>query len=165
MKAMALVVLFLAVGAVGCDETPLSPSEIVDITWRLESVSRVGSPLVNVPNPDQYTVRFETNNRAAIQADCNSCSGSYTLDDSALSFGPLACTRVACPVPGLDTHLHRGAGERHQGCRLRGSDGHDGHGLHLEVPELAQSPTAHRSFADFTAGRRPAFGRPEPWTA
>ena len=61
MKAMALVVLFLAVGAVGCDDTPLSPSEIVDITWKLESVSRVGSPLVNVPNPDQFTVRFETN--------------------------------------------------------------------------------------------------------
>ncbi len=99
MKGLPLVLLILAVGAVGCDENPVSPSEIVDITWKLESVARVGSTLVNVPNPDQFTVRFETNDRAAVRADCNTCTGGYTLDDSSLSIGPLACTRspVRCP--------------------------------------------------------------------
>ena len=103
MKGLPLVVLILAVGAVGCDENPVSPSEIVDITWKLESIARVGNALVTVPNPEQFTVRFESSNRIQVRADCNSCSGGYTLDGSSMSIGPLACTRVACPMPGLDT--------------------------------------------------------------
>jgi heat shock protein HslJ len=103
MKGLPLVLLILTVSAVGCDENPVSPSEIVDITWKLESIARVGSALVTVPNPDQFTVRFEGSNRAAVRADCNSCTGGYNLDGSSISIGPLACTRVACPTPGLDT--------------------------------------------------------------
>lgn len=103
MKALPLLVLILAVGAAGCDENPVSPSQITNITWKLESIARVGSALVSVPNPEQYTVRFESNNRASVRADCNSCSGSYALDGSSLSFRQLACTLIACPTPGLDT--------------------------------------------------------------
>jgi heat shock protein HslJ len=102
MRALALVVVILAVGAVGCDENPVSPSELVDITWQLQSVSRVGNPVVNVPNPEQFTVRFETNNTIAVRADCNTCTGGYTLDGESLSIGQLACTLIACPSPGLD---------------------------------------------------------------
>src|SRR5687768_13736179 len=97
MRALALVVLVLAVSAVGCDENPVSPSELVDITWQLQSVSRVGNPVVNVPNPEQFTVRFETNNTIAVRADCNTCTGGYTLDGESLSIGQLACTLIACP--------------------------------------------------------------------
>ena len=103
MKRLLLVVLILAVGAVGCDETPTGPTELVDITWKLESVARVGSAIITVPNPDQFTIRFEANSNVAVRADCNSCSGRYVLDGSSISIGPLACTRVACPMPGLDT--------------------------------------------------------------
>jgi heat shock protein HslJ len=104
MKAWPLIVLIFAVGAAGCDENPVSPSEITDITWKLESVARVGSALVSVPNPEQYTVRFESNNRLSVRADCNTCTGTYTLDGSSLSIPPtMACTLIACPTPGLDT--------------------------------------------------------------
>jgi heat shock protein HslJ len=103
MKRLRLIVLLLTIGVVACDESPLNPSEIVDITWKLESIARVGSALVTVPNPEQFTIRFESNNRVTVRADCNSCSGGYTLDGSSLSIGPLACTRVACPSPGVDT--------------------------------------------------------------
>jgi heat shock protein HslJ len=48
-------------------------------------------------------VRFETNNTIAVRADCNSCSGGYTLDGSSVSIGQLACTLIACPSPGLDS--------------------------------------------------------------
>jgi heat shock protein HslJ len=37
-----------------------------------------------------------------VRADCNSCSGRYVLDGSSISIQTLACTRVACPTPGLD---------------------------------------------------------------
>ena len=103
MKTLPLLVLILALGAAGCDENPVSPSQITNITWKLESIARVGNALVSVPNPEQYTVRFESNNRVSVRADCNSCSGSYTLDGSSLSIGQLACTLIACPMPGLDT--------------------------------------------------------------
>jgi heat shock protein HslJ len=103
MKTLPLLGLILALGAAGCDENPVSPSQITNITWKLESIARVGNALVSVPNPEQYTVRFESNNRVSVRADCNSCSGSYTLDGSSLSIGQLACTLIACPMPGLDT--------------------------------------------------------------
>ena len=102
MKGLPLVILILAVGAVGCDESPTGPTELVDITWKLETVARVGSALVTVPNPEQFTIRFETNGTASVRADCNSCSGRYVLDGSSISIQTLACTRVACPTPGLD---------------------------------------------------------------
>jgi len=102
MKGLPLVILILAAGAVGCDESPTGPTELVDITWKLESVARVGSALVTVPNPEQFTIRFETNGAASVRADCNSCSGRYVLDGASISIQTLACTRVACPTPGLD---------------------------------------------------------------
>jgi heat shock protein HslJ len=121
MKAMALVVLIFAVGAVGCDDNPISPSEIANITWQLQSVSRVGSATVNVPNPDQFTVRFDTNNTVAVRADCNSCTGGYTIDGSSLSIGQLACTLVACPSPGLDA-LYTAALQNVRTAEVSGSE-------------------------------------------
>jgi heat shock protein HslJ len=102
MKAIPLLVLILAVGAVGCDESPAGPSDLVNITWKLETVSRVGSAIVTVPNPEQFTVRFESDGTLSVRADCNTCSGRYVLDGTSLSIGNLACTLIACPMPGLD---------------------------------------------------------------
>jgi len=103
MKGLPLVLLILTVGAVGCDESPTGPTELVDITWKLETLAHVGSAIVTVPNPDQFTVRFETNGTLSVRADCNTCTGRYVLDGSTVSIGNLACTLVACPTPGLDT--------------------------------------------------------------
>ena len=102
MKAIPLLVLILAAGAVGCDENPVSPTPIVNVTWKLETVERVGNATITVPNPDQFTVRFESNSNLSVRADCNSCSGRYTLDGSVISIGNLACTLIACPTPGVD---------------------------------------------------------------
>jgi heat shock protein HslJ len=101
MKAVPLLVLILAVGAMGCDESPTGPT-IVNVTWKLETVARVGTATITIPNPDQFTVRFEDNSNLTARADCNSCSGRYTLDGTSISIGNLACTLIACPMPGLD---------------------------------------------------------------
>ena len=103
MKGLPLVLLILTVGAVGCDESPTGPTELVDITWKLETLAHVGSALITVPNPDQFTVRFETNGTLSVRADCNTCTGRYVLDGSTVSIGNLACTLIACPTPGVDT--------------------------------------------------------------
>jgi heat shock protein HslJ len=103
MKAIPLLVLLLALSAVACDENPVGPTQIRNVTWKLESIERTGMATITVPNPEQFTVRFEENGNVAIRADCNSCSGRYTLEGTSLSMGNVACTLIACPVPGLDT--------------------------------------------------------------
>jgi heat shock protein HslJ len=45
--------------------------------------------------------------RVAIQADCNSGSGTYTASDSSLSIGPTAITLAACPPGSQDTAFLR----------------------------------------------------------
>ena len=102
MKAMTLLALILAAGVVGCDENPVSPTSIVGVTWKLETVERVGNATITVPNPDQFTVRFESNSNVSVRADCNTCTGRYSLDGSSISIGNLACTLIACPTPGVD---------------------------------------------------------------
>jgi heat shock protein HslJ len=90
------------VGAVACDENPVSPTPIVNVTWKLETVTRVGNATITVPNPDQFTVRFENNSNLAVRADCNQCTGRYSLNGSSISIGNMACTLIACPTPGVD---------------------------------------------------------------
>jgi heat shock protein HslJ len=102
MKAIPLLVLTLGLSAVACDENPVAPTPIRNVTWKLETVERTGNATVTVPNPDQFTVRFETNSNLSVRADCNMCSGRYDLDGSSISIGNLACTLIACPTPGLD---------------------------------------------------------------
>ena len=102
-KRLPVLVLLLTIGAAACDENPVSPTEIRNVTWKLESIERPGTATITVPNPDQFTVRFETNGRLAVRADCNTCGGGYVLDGSSVSISNLACTLIACPVPGLDT--------------------------------------------------------------
>jgi heat shock protein HslJ len=102
MKVLPLLALLLAVGAIACDENPVSPTPIVNVTWKLETVERVGNATISVPNPDQFTVRFESNSNMSVRADCNQCSGRYSLDGSSISIGNLACTLIACPTPGVD---------------------------------------------------------------
>ena len=103
MKVIPLLVLILATAAVGCDENPVAPTTIRNVTWKLESIERTGTATITVPNPEQYTIRLEDDGRVLVRADCNSCSGRYALNGSSLSVGDMACTLVACAVPGLDT--------------------------------------------------------------
>lgn len=103
MKTLPLLVVMLALGALACDENPVGPTPIRNVTWKLESIERTGMATILVPNPEQFTVRFEENGNVAVRADCNSCSGRYTLEGSSLTIGNVACTLIACPAPGLDT--------------------------------------------------------------
>jgi heat shock protein HslJ len=100
-----ILVFALAAGIVagGCDESPTNPSDLRDVTWRLEAMEPTGAPVIGVSNPDRYTLRLDANGRASVRSDCNSCSGTYTLDGVTLRFGPLACTRAFCGNDSLDT--------------------------------------------------------------
>jgi heat shock protein HslJ len=87
---------------VGCDDNPVGPTPIRDVTWKLETIERAGSPTVTVPDPEQYTLRLEADGRLSARADCNTCNGRYVLTGASLSISPMACTRAFCGLSSLD---------------------------------------------------------------
>jgi len=55
------------------------------------------------PSGASYTVTFADGMLSA-RADCNSCSGTYTVTGQTLAIGPsLACTRAACPTMAFES--------------------------------------------------------------
>lgn len=102
MKRLPLLVLILALGAIACDENPLSPTAIRNVTWKLETIERVGSAVITIPNPEQYTIRFEANGQVSIRADCNTCGGRYSLDGSSLQISGVTCTLIFCTLASYD---------------------------------------------------------------
>jgi heat shock protein HslJ len=75
--------------------TPTSPSAASGTAWVLQSMRRPDGSLVPLPAAD-FTLRFE-DGRLAIKADCNLCSGSYSIDGTAVRVGEaMACTRAYC---------------------------------------------------------------------
>ena len=102
MKRLFLLVMMLAVAGAGCDENPVSPSQIQHVTWKLEAIERAGSPAIVIPNPEQYTLRLEDAGRLSVRADCNTCNGRYSLDGSSLSMSVMACTRAFCGLGSFD---------------------------------------------------------------
>ena len=102
MTRLLPIVLVLAVAGVGCDENPVGPTQIQNVTWKLEAIERAGSPAIAIPNPEQYTLRLEDGGRLSVRADCNTCNGRYSLDGSSLSMSAMACTRAFCGLGSFD---------------------------------------------------------------
>ncbi len=82
----------------------LTAERIVGVTWRWLSFQDMAEENdITVPDPENYTLRLEADGRAAIKADCNQVSWTYTLDGSSLTFNTLGATTLAlCPPGSLD---------------------------------------------------------------
>jgi heat shock protein HslJ len=52
-------------------------------------------------NAASYVLNFQRDGRLAIQADCNTGMGTYTINSDTLALGTLASTPVACPGASL----------------------------------------------------------------
>ncbi|MCB0167399.1 MAG: YbaY family lipoprotein [Anaerolineae bacterium] len=85
------------------DEPSTAPAEsdIVGIIWNWQSFmdSSEENDIV-VPNPDNYRLQLKPDGQFTFKADCNSGSGSYTLEGSNLTFDPLMATTLAECGPG-----------------------------------------------------------------
>ena len=62
---------------------------------------------IEVTEPENYTLRLLPDGRAEVQFDCNRGGGNYTIEGNALSLGPLASTRKACPDGSQDALYQR----------------------------------------------------------
>jgi len=58
--------------------------------------------------PERYALVFQPGGMVNVRADCNRGSGSYLLNGSQLSFGPIALTKMMCPPGSRDGEFLKG---------------------------------------------------------
>lgn len=97
--------------AVPSPETTTAEPPPVGRVWQLQEIRYPGEDVVVPDDPAKYTLELRVDGRAAARVDCNRASGGYTLDGSAIGFGPLAMTRAACPPGSLDTRYVTALGQ------------------------------------------------------
>src|SRR4029450_7146038 len=107
----------LAIGRAESSSIPTSPSgaggsltlttEQLAGTWNLVSLHPAGQSEQSTPSGANYTLTF-ADGRLSTRADCNMCSGAFSLSGQTLSAGPaLACTRAACPTMAFESTYTR----------------------------------------------------------
>jgi heat shock protein HslJ len=108
--------ILLAVLTAGCSGSPTNPTspsagggtlaltaEQVAGTWTLVSMRPEGQSEQGRPPEATYTLSF-ADGRLSTRADCNTCSGTFSLSGPTLTAGPaLACTRAACATMAFET--------------------------------------------------------------
>jgi heat shock protein HslJ len=77
------------------------PTGLTGTKWQLVEIA-YGNDTKAVPDdPSRYTIAFLPEGRAAVRADCNRGTGSYTVDGPRISLNVLAYTRAMCPPGSL----------------------------------------------------------------
>lgn len=109
-RSVLALVTFASLAVIGCSEStssPTSPStstggslaltaDQLSGTWTLRSIQSRDGAEQAVPANATYTLTL-AENRLSTRADCNVCSGAFTVAGRTLIAGPLlACTRAAC---------------------------------------------------------------------
>jgi heat shock protein HslJ len=107
-------IAFAVAIATGCagSTSPTSPTAALTEgqiagTWTLQAMVPAGRAEQVVPAGAIYTVTF-ADGRLSTRADCNTCTGTFTISEGALTAGPaLACTRAACPTMAFESEYTR----------------------------------------------------------
>lgn len=77
--------------------TEAAANELTAVVWQWQR-TQMNDDTTTIPaTPANYTLNFAADGSVAIQADCNSGSGSYTQEANLLTFGAIATTLMACP--------------------------------------------------------------------
>jgi heat shock protein HslJ len=106
-------ILTLAIGGLllaACSSS--SGSALTGKTWQwTASTTTVPASQSVVPDPENYTLTFNTDSTFSGKADCNQVSGEYTTSgsDLTLTLGPT--TMMACPEGSLDGLYLEGLGK------------------------------------------------------
>jgi len=111
-------------GTVNAPPPPLAAAGDALLTgtvWRWTETVMNDDTRIKPDAPERYTLEFQPGGMVAVRADCNRGSGSYVLNGSALTFGPLAMTRAMCPQGSKDADFLRGLANV-QGQLFRGDD-------------------------------------------
>ena len=105
---LALTVGALLVGA--CQSS--GGSGLTGKTWQWTgSTTKVPASQSVVPDPENYTITFNTDGTFAAKADCNQVSGGYTTSGSDLTITAGPTTLMACPEGSMDGLFLEGLGK------------------------------------------------------
>jgi heat shock protein HslJ len=103
-RFLGIAFVFAVLAACAGSTSPTSPSAGSTVatasqlagTWTLEAIKPTGRAEQIVPAGAIYTLTF-ADGRLSTRADCNTCTGTFTLSEGLLTAGPaLGCTRAAC---------------------------------------------------------------------
>ncbi|MFW0870913.1 MAG: META domain-containing protein [Patescibacteria group bacterium] len=104
MKKIIVLVLLIALGAgtwyaytnqIGIFSNQTGPS-LADTSWQWDSTVYQNGDEVISEHPELFESRFTADGQFSTGTDCNTASGSYTLDGETITFGPMAVTLMAC---------------------------------------------------------------------
>jgi heat shock protein HslJ len=82
--------------------TPTAEANIFGVLWQWTGSTYGDDSTLIVDDPSRYTLTLQVDGTVQVQADCNRGAGTYTIDGSSLTFGPMAMTMMACPPDSLD---------------------------------------------------------------
>lgn len=73
-----------------------SVPELTGAPWVWRTTVVGGDAVVEPSSPDAFTLTFDADGSVSGTTDCNSFSGSYTLEGDVITVGPLASTKMFC---------------------------------------------------------------------
>jgi heat shock protein HslJ len=83
-------------------------SELIGIVWAWQDFQGGDGSTITVDDPSRYTIQFFPDGQVGVQADCNSASGSYRVDnDSMLEIEMTVMTMAMCPEGSLSDEFIR----------------------------------------------------------
>jgi heat shock protein HslJ len=98
MRRILWAVPFAVFTLASCQsETAPSPTSTIQGDWQLQAFQLNDGTVVQVSDPDNYTIEFTAQGQAHVKADCNRCNGPYQTDGDAVTIQTMACTLAACP--------------------------------------------------------------------
>jgi heat shock protein HslJ len=80
---------------------------LTGVVWQWQGFQSGDGTEIVPDDPSRYSVEFFADGTLAAQVDCNSGSGSYTVDGDQIDIAPMATTRMACPEDSLDAEFAR----------------------------------------------------------
>jgi heat shock protein HslJ len=93
---------------------PSLPSSLTDVTWQWVSFADPSGE-ITIADPSRYTITFgeavDVMGPAAINADCNNVSATYTVDGSSIRIVAGPSTMAACPEDSLDQQFLANLGQ------------------------------------------------------
>lgn len=82
--------------APACGKVSTAPSVVIGGVWKIRSIETSAGGIVGITNTAGYTLEFKDGGKLAARADCNQCSGTYSISGDSLTVGALACTKAFC---------------------------------------------------------------------
>lgn len=76
--------------------------DLTGVVWKWKESLDNSDKKTSVPNPDKYTLQFNSDGSTYFLADCNQGSGSYRLEGTSLTIEGGVTTLMACPPGSLD---------------------------------------------------------------